>query len=191
MFMLRSELVLLRFDIGLPADLCEKVGGVVGSTKDGEKSEKDTVCGVLDATSLPCLCFGGGGFGFFFSASKGSPIKLVWSSSSDAAISYDVRGVSLCDSCIGSNIDCRDIEDVSVLSLLSTLIPAILGFWGTANAPEPDGFALPVMRSLVNASTSIDALYAPWCVFSGVDRSNGASRYGAGFTEGSIVASVF
>jgi hypothetical protein len=62
---------------------CLIVGGeAVGAM--GEKSENETVCGVLDVTSFPCRCFGAGG-GFFFSFLT-SPIRLTLSSS-EAAIS--------------------------------------------------------------------------------------------------------
>ena len=88
-----------------------------GAISDAEKLSKDTVCGCLGVTSLPWRCFGaGGGFFFPFFTSDTSPIL---SSSSDSAISYDVLGDSGCVSCGGSNNDCRDIDDVSVLLLLS------------------------------------------------------------------------
>lgn len=68
----RSEFVLIR-----------EIGGVIASV--AVKSENETVCGVLEVTSLPCRCFGAGG-GFFFSVFFTSATKLMVSSS-DAAIS--------------------------------------------------------------------------------------------------------
>lgn len=117
----RSEFVLFNCgDVGAPGDngFCG-----VGRANEGEKSAKETVCGVLDATNFPCRCFGGGGF--FFSVFRLSVIKLAVSSSSEPAVSYDVRGDSVWVSCIGSKIDCRDIDDVSVLLLLSRIAPLI------------------------------------------------------------------
>jgi hypothetical protein len=88
-----------------------------GEGSDTEKLSNETVCGCLCVTSLPCRCFGaGGGFLLLFLPSETSP---VCSSSSDSAISYDVRGDSGCAACGGSDIDCRDIDEVSVLLLLS------------------------------------------------------------------------
>lgn len=85
--MFRSEFVLFN---------CGDVGALggdefcgVGRANEGEKSAKETVCGVLDATNFPCRCFGGGGF--FFSIFRLSDIKLAVSSSSEPAVSYDVR----------------------------------------------------------------------------------------------------
>jgi hypothetical protein len=34
----------------------------LGDENDGVKSAKDTICGPLGVTALPCRCFGGGGF---------------------------------------------------------------------------------------------------------------------------------
>jgi hypothetical protein len=81
------------------------------------KLSNDTICGCLGVTSFPCRCFGaGGGFFFPFRTSDTSPML---STSSDSAISYDVLGDSGCVSWGGSNNDCRDVEEVSVLLLLS------------------------------------------------------------------------
>jgi hypothetical protein len=95
------------------------LGRVTGGTggSEAEKLSKDTVCGCLAVTSLPWRCFGAGG-GFFlpFLTSDTSPIL---SSSSDSAISNDVLGDSGCVCCDDSNNDCRDIDEVSVLLLLS------------------------------------------------------------------------
>jgi hypothetical protein len=63
--------------------------------------------------SLPCLELGGGGF--FLPCIDDSDDTLRSSSGSD--ISREVRGDSGSGSCTGSNIDCRDKEDVSVLLL--------------------------------------------------------------------------
>ena len=81
-----------------------------------------------------------------------------------------------------------------MLLLLSRIAP-LIEFCRTGcddGVPEPDGFVLPVMRSLLKASTSSEALVVPDPILSGVGRSNSASRFSvAVFTEGSIVARVF
>lgn len=90
-------------------------------------------------------------------------------------------------------MDWRDIDDVSVLLLLSTIAPVI----GLCNngcvdgVPEPDGFTLPVISSLLKASTSSEALVNPESVLSAGGRSYRDCRCnGAAFAEGSKVASV-
>jgi hypothetical protein len=147
------------------------VGGEgVGSM--GLKSSKDTVCGVLEETSFPCRCLGAGG-GFFFSFLV-SPIRLVLSSS-DAIISSDVRGVSECGSCTGSNIDCCETEEVSVPLLLSR----VGGFGragegaacGTGAGPELRGLVIPVMSMFLKPSTSNDGFVVPSSRRSAADRS--------------------
>jgi len=62
--------------------------------------------------NLPCRELGGGGF--FLGAAEDSDITPLLSSSG-SEISCDVRGDSGKGSCTASKIDCRDIEDVSVL----------------------------------------------------------------------------
>jgi hypothetical protein len=62
---------------------------------------------------LPCRELGGGGAFLPAENPLSPPIRLLSSSRSD--ISCDVRGDSGCGSCIASNIDCRDMDDVSVL----------------------------------------------------------------------------
>jgi hypothetical protein len=88
-----------------------------GAGSDTEKLSNDTVCGCLAVTSLPWRCFGAGG-GFFlpFFTSETRPML---SSSSDSAMSRDVLGDSGCAWCAASSSDCRDIDEVSVLLLLS------------------------------------------------------------------------
>lgn len=128
-------------------------GEIVGSV--AEKSEKDTICGVLDVTSLPWRCFGaGGGFLFSFLIS----LTRLALSSSDPAISYDVRGDSGCGSCTGSNMDCREMDDVSVLLLSKT--EALMGLGAVAaggGGPELRGLDIPVMSRFLKPSTSSDA----------------------------------
>jgi hypothetical protein len=101
------------------------LGRVMGDEGDcdAEKLSKGTVCGCLGETSLPWRCFGAGG-GFFlpFFTSDTSPML---SSSSDSAISNDVRGDSACVWCGDSTSDCRDTEEVSVLLLLSNCGPPV------------------------------------------------------------------
>lgn len=147
----------------------EDGGDVVGSV--AEKASKDTIWGVLDVTSFPCRCFGVGG-GFFFSFFI-SPIRLALSSS-DPAISYDVRGDSGCGSCTGSNMDCRDIDDVSVLLLLSKT-GGLMGFGVAATCdggrPELRGLDIPVISRFLKPSTSSDAFVDPGVVFSVAVRS--------------------
>ena len=66
---------------------------VLGDAKVGEKSSNATICGPLGATTLPCLCLGGGGLRL--SALLVSAIKVdLSSSSSETESSYEVRGVS-------------------------------------------------------------------------------------------------
>jgi hypothetical protein len=84
---------------------------------DAEKLSKDTVCGCLWDTGLLWRGFGaGGGFLLPFFTSDAAPMV---SSSSDSAISNDVLGDSAWVWCEGSINDCRDIDEVSVLLLLS------------------------------------------------------------------------
>ena len=130
-------------------------------------SENDTVCGVLDVTSFPCRCFGAGG-GFFFSTFLTS-VTSPTVSSSEEAISYDVRGVSTCVSETGS-IDCREIEDVSVLLLLSKTVGAAAVEGVAVCGAELDGLEMPVMRSRLKPSTSRFALGAPFVGFSAAGR---------------------
>jgi hypothetical protein len=85
------------------------------------------------------------------------------SSSSESAMSTDVRGDSACSSCGCSKIDCRDIEEVSVLLLLSKCAPLTgcdaFVFW--AGGPEGRGVGLPVRSRFLKLSTSRDALCWP------------------------------
>lgn len=103
--------------------------------------------------SLPCLEFGGRGF--FRADEETSPVSRL-RSSSGSDISCDVRGDSGWGSCIASNRDCLDTEDASVLLPPS---PNACVTWsceadGGVDVPSP---ALPVINSLLKASTSIDA----------------------------------
>jgi hypothetical protein len=71
-----------------------------------------------------------------------------------------VRGDSGCISCIGSNIDCLEADDASVLLPPSFNACPIF----TAGAMLEDGAVasvLPVISNRLNASTSRDALPAP------------------------------
>lgn len=63
-------------------------------------------------TGLPCLCFGGSGFFFsvFFKSATNPTL-----SSSERAISCEVRGDSACDSWTGSKTDSRDTDEVLLL----------------------------------------------------------------------------
>lgn len=134
-------------------------GACAGSV--AAKLSKDTVCGCLGATSFPCRCLGAGG-GFFlpFFTSDTSPIL---SSSSDPAISTDVRGESACVSCGGSNSDCREIDEVSVLLLVSNCAPAsgCDTLVGCGGGPDGRGVGFPVMSRFLKLSTSKDALLLP------------------------------
>jgi hypothetical protein len=94
-------------------------GGGVGSV--AAKLSNDTVCGCLCVTSFPCRCLGAGG-GFFLPFIT-SETKPMLSSSSESTISTDVRGESAWVSCRGSNSDCRETEEVSVLLLVSNCAP--------------------------------------------------------------------
>jgi hypothetical protein len=144
---------LFRSEFCRPTVGGEEVGSI------GEKSEKETVCGVLAVTSFPCRCFGVGG-GFFFSFLT-SPIRLALSSS-DAAMSYDVRGV--CGSCTGSDIDCRETDEVSVLLLLSKTGPEMLAAGaacGMGAGPELRGLDIPVISMFLKPSTSNDGFVVP------------------------------
>lgn len=113
-------------------------GWTPGEETDSEKSESETICGARCCTSLPCLRLpvGGGGF-FFLSGLRPSPIRLELSSSSVMDNSYDVLGDSSCGSCTGSNMDCLETEEVSVLLLLSPPIPLCDRWW-----VETDGTAV-------------------------------------------------
>jgi hypothetical protein len=107
---------------------CEDVGRV---------SESSSLPWSLSSSlmSFPCLWLGGAGF-FFNVATLSVSLSL-----SSSEISWDVRGDSGCGSCIGSNMDCRDIDEVSVL--------------------PPDGPALPVSNRRLKASTSSDGFPTP------------------------------
>lgn len=76
-------------------------------------------------------------------------------------MSYEVRGVSVCGSCTGSNMDCREPEEVSVLLLLSKAGGfCLLGAGaacGTGAGPEFRGLDIPVMSMFLKPSTSNDA----------------------------------
>lgn len=91
-------------------------------------------------------------------------------------------------------MDCREIEDVSVL-LLSTM-GAVMKL-GVADDcidgdPECVGWAVPVINSLLKPSTSRDCLAAPDPALSGAVRLDVYSRGSAVILEeGSIVAMVF
>jgi len=100
-------------------NLCVRWGDDAGvdDGMDTVKSEKATTCGVLEVTSLPCRCFGRGGF--FFSVFRLSVTRPACSSSSDLAVSCEDLGVSLMASCTGSKSDCREIDEASVLLPLS------------------------------------------------------------------------
>jgi len=110
------------------------------------------------------------------------------SSSSDSAISYDVLGDSGCISCGCSNIDCRDIDDVSVLLLLSNWTP--LGMLGRGvifgDCPDWRGPGFPVMSRFLKLSTSRDALLLPDAALSAAVRSSPLP-----LSCGSIDANVF
>lgn len=89
------ESVNARERLSFTGDGLETVVGrlcVLGEAKVGEKSSNATVCGPFGATTLPCLCLGGGGLGL--SVLLVSAIRVDPSSSSDTESSYEVRGVS-------------------------------------------------------------------------------------------------
>jgi hypothetical protein len=99
-----------------------------------------------------------------------------------------VRGVSETTPCAGSERDCRLIDDVSVLLLLSAIV-RLGGFVRRDSAGATD-VALPVMRRFLNAFTSIDARGA---LFSICDGSTGSLRCPCGCDDrhgSSIVANV-
>lgn len=120
------------------------------SSATGSKSAKDTICGPLIFTDLPCLCAGGSGFTLLLPLRCGGTGGL--SSSSDVDLSYDVRGVSLT---MFSTADCRLMVEVSVLLLLSTNVRP----GGLAIDPvfELFGVAFPVISRFLNAFTSMEA----------------------------------
>jgi len=170
------------------------MGGVVAPSaeveKEGLKSKKETVCGALvtggELNPFPCLCFGGGG-GFFFLSFLGtagpSSIRLERSSSSERSSSYDVRGDSMLCSAMASNMELCDIEDVSVLLLLSGTRP----FDGDGGkGPDDSGAVEPVIRSRLKESTSNDALPGT----PGFDCACLLSRSDAVMADGSISANV-
>jgi hypothetical protein len=80
------------------------VGGDASGIAEGSSRNSTLI-------SLPCREDGGGGF--FRPAVL--PSVIPRRSSSGSEISCEVRGDSGCASCIGSKIDCRDTDDVSVL----------------------------------------------------------------------------
>lgn len=128
-----------------------------GVNSVASNSEKDTVCGARGLTSFPCRCRGAGG-GVFFSGFLACFTKPCVSSS-DRAISKDVRGVSWCGSWREwSKIDWRETDEVSVLLLSKAegAFGAVAGvtvvFW--VLVLEPGGDEMPVMSSLLKPSTS-------------------------------------
>jgi len=131
-----------------PGGCCQPAG------IDSLKSANDTVWGPFGPRAFPCRCFGGGGGPSGSGLDVVGPIKETCSLSSSSSSSEidcwskDVLGDSGCNSCAGSNRDCRDTEDVSVL--LSC------GCWGcVCCVTGGDGLALPVMRRFLNISTFI------------------------------------
>jgi hypothetical protein len=126
--------------------------------------------------SFPCRELGGGGF-ILPVVEDVTSIPRKLSSRSD--ISCDVRGDSGSAPCIGSNIDCRDMDDASVLLPPSpSLWCRCAGGVPSVDTPSP---AFPVKSSLLKASTSKDAL--PWFIcFGGPVPSR---------TDCSIVSNVF
>jgi hypothetical protein len=142
-----------------------------GVASAAEKSSKDTVCGVLSFTSFPWRCLGAGG-GFFFSFLGTSARIRPTCSSSDAAMSYDVRGDSGRGSCAVSNIDWRDMEEVSVLLLLSKTA-ALSGMEeGTFGAgAELPGLVMPFISRFLKPSTFNDCRLRPGAVLSEAVRS--------------------
>jgi hypothetical protein len=167
----------------------ERVTGE-GAGSDAAKLSKDTTCGCRGVTSLPWRCLGAGG-GFFlpFFTSDTSPMS---SSPLDSAISYDVRGDSVCISIGCSNKDCRDIDDVSVLLLLSNWMPLGMLERGVVCVGGPDwrGFALPVKSRFLKLSTSRDALLLPGAALSAAVRSSTAPL-SCGSIDASVLAKGF
>lgn len=136
---------------------------------DSLKSAKETVCGPLGPRAFPCLCLGGGGGPSASGLEVVGPIKDTCSLSSSSSSemdcwSKDVLGDSMRKSWAGSNRDCRDTEDVSVLLLLSC---GRCGCEGCVTGGE--GLVLPVMSRFLNMSTFI--LGGPPCGLS-VPRSS-------------------
>jgi hypothetical protein len=135
-----------------PGGCCQPAG------IDSLKSANDTVCGPFGPRGFPCLCFGGGGGPSASGRDMVGPINKTCSLSSSSSSSSseidcwskDVLGDSGCNSCAGSNKDCRDTEDVSVLLLL----PCSL--WGCCCCVTGgEGLALPVMSRFLNMSMFI------------------------------------
>jgi hypothetical protein len=138
-------------------------GGVLGPEGscqpagiDSLKSANETVCGPFGPKGFPCLCFGGGGGPSASGRDVVGPIRETCSLSSSSSSSEidcwskDVLGDSGCNSCAGSNRDCRDTEEVSVPLLLSC------SRWGCGCCVTGgEGLALPVMRRFLNMSTFI------------------------------------
>lgn len=149
------------------------------------KLSNDTVCGCRGVTSLPWRCAGAGG-GFLFDLDL-SGVRPGDSSSSERAISYEVRGESMAGSCAGSRRDCRDIDDTSVLLPLSTTaVLAGLGATGACGGCVVcRGYGLPVKSMFLKLSTSREALLLPWAAPSAGARSSPPALCG------SIDASVF
>jgi hypothetical protein len=162
-------------------------GGAVSATA---KLSNGTVCGCLCVTSFPCRCLGAGG-GFFLPFFT-SDTKPMLSSSSDSAMSTDVRGESACVSCGGSNSDCREVEEVSVLLLVSNCAPAtgcdVLVNCG--GGPDGRGVGFPVMSRFLKLSTSRDALLLPNIGLPVFVRSSSLSR-SCGSSEASVLENGF
>lgn len=156
-----------------------------GAGSDAVKLSNDTVCGCREVTSLPWRCLGAGG-GFFLPFFT-SDTRPMLSSSSDSGISKDVLGDSGCVCCGGSNNDCRDIDEVSVLLLLSNCAPLGTLLCAATCVEWLDGRSpgLPVSSRFLKLSTSSEALLLPRPGRSAAGRGSPVS-----LSCGSIVANV-
>lgn len=108
--------------------------------------------------SFPCREPGGGGGGCFFFEAGGVGLTRRVSSSSGSEISWDVRGVSCGGGCVESKMDCRDMDDASVMLPPSPAAPVGCRWDGDAAAADNAAAGTgpwPVKSSLLNASTSM------------------------------------
>lgn len=126
---------------------------VLDVVNESAGSSKDTICGPFGFTSFPWRGLGAGGLGLP-DPGVGVPTSCCRSSSIGDP-SYEVLGDSCEGPATGSKIDCRDIEDASVLLFESPMLGRLWKLTGGAAGAFAVGLLFaPVNKSLLKSSTS-------------------------------------